>query len=120
MLLGYTIVFSGASLVVDGWRRIYRARRENLLATDGVYAKIRHPQYTGLFMIIFGEGIVHWPTVVSVAAFPIIVAAYTLLARREERQVLQKFGDEYLQYQRRVPMFIPRFASGANGERQEA
>jgi len=120
MLLGYAIVFSGASLVVDGWRRIYRARRENRLATEGVYAKIRHPQYTGLFMIIFGEGIVHWPTVVSVAAFPIIVGAYTLLARREERQVFEKFGDEYQEYQRRVPMFIPRFAKGAKGEKQEA
>ncbi len=110
MVLGYLIVFSGAGLVVEGWRAIYQARRENRLVTDGVYAKMRHPQYTGLFMIIFGEGIVHWPTVVSVAAFPIIVGAYALLARKEERQVLEKFGDEYRQYQRRVPMFIPRRA----------
>lgn len=110
MVLGYTIVFSGATLVAEGWRTIHRVRRENRLATDGVYAKMRHPQYTGLFMIVFGEGIVHWPTVVSVVAFPIIVIAYTLLARREERQVLEQFGDEYRTYQRRVPMFIPRRA----------
>lgn len=117
MLLGYTIVFAGASLVVEGWRTIHRARREDRLATEGVYAKIRHPQYTGLFLIIFGEGVVHWPTVISVAAFPVIVAAYVLLARKEERLVLERFGDRYLQYRRRVPMFIPRFASG---ETQEA
>lgn len=112
MVLGYTIVFAGATLVVEGWRTIYRVRQENRLATGGVYAKVRHPQYTGLFMIIFGEGIVHWPTVVSVAALPIIVGAYALLARKEERDVLQEFGHEYLDYQRRVPMFIPRFLSG--------
>ena len=46
--------------------------------------------------------------IVSVAALPIIVGAYTLLAREEERHMLQKFGDVYRQYQRRVPMFIPR------------
>ena len=80
--------------------------------TDGVYARVRHPQYTGLFLIVFGEGIVHWPTIVSVAAFPIIVFAYTMLARKEERQMLEKFGDDYREYQRRVPMFIPRFEGG--------
>lgn len=76
--------------------------------TEGVYSRMRHPQYTGLFIIVFGEGIVHWPTIVSVAAFPIIVLAYTLLARKEERQVVEKFGDEYREYRRHVPMFIPR------------
>lgn len=112
MVLGYAIVFSGATLVADGWRRIHRARREEKLTTDGVYARIRHPQYTGLFLIVFGEGVVHWPTIVSVAAFPIIVLSYTLLARKEERQMLAKFGDEYREYQRRVPMFIPRSMGG--------
>lgn len=117
MVLGYAVVFSGATLVAEGWRIIHRVRQEDRLATEGVYAKVRHPQYTGLFMIIFGEGIVHWPTIVSVAGFPIIVGAYALLARKEERQMLLKFGDEYREYQRRVPMFIPRFDSG---DKQEA
>jgi len=112
MVLGYAVVFGGATLVADGWRRIHRARREAKLMTDGVYARMRHPQYTGLFLIVFGEGVVHWPTIVSVAAFPIIVLSYTLLARREERQMLAKFGDEYREYQRRVPMFIPRSMGG--------
>ncbi len=112
MVLGYIIVFSGASLVAEGWRRVHRARREDRLVTDGVYARMRHPQYTGLFLIVFGEGVVHWPTIVSVLAFPIVVIAYTMLARKEEQHVLEKFGDEYRAYQRRVPMFIPRHESG--------
>ncbi len=108
MVIGYTIVFAGATLVADGWRRIHQARREEKLVAEGVYSRMRHPQYTGLFLIVFGEGIVHWPTIVSVAAFPIIVLAYTLLARKEEHQMVEKFGDKYRQYQRHVPMFIPR------------
>jgi protein-S-isoprenylcysteine O-methyltransferase Ste14 len=116
MVIGYTIVFAGATLVADGWRRIHQARKEDKLVTEGVYSRMRHPQYTGLFIIIFGEGIVHWPTIVSVAAFPIIVLAYTLLARKEERQMVEKFGDEYREYRRHVPMFIPR---RNNGQRQE-
>ena len=76
--------------------------------TDGNYAILRHPQYTGLFLIVFGEGVVHWPTIVSLIAFPVIVLAYTLLALKEERQMLEQFGDEYQAYRQQVPMFIPR------------
>jgi protein-S-isoprenylcysteine O-methyltransferase Ste14 len=112
MVVGYAIVFSGAVLVADGWRKIHQARGKQQLMTDGVYARVRHPQYTGLFLIVFGEGVVHWPTIVSVIAFPIIVIAYTLLAQKEERQMIKEFGDEYREYQQRVPMFIPRIESG--------
>lgn len=108
MIIGYGFVFAGASLVADGWQKIHKARGRGKLMTWGVYSKIRHPQYTGLFIILFGEGIVHWPTVVSVLAFPIIIAAYTSLAKKEEQQMLDQFGDEYRDYQKRVPMFIPR------------
>ena len=108
MVLGYAIVFYGAALIVDGWRAVHRARGEGRLQTSGVYARIRHPQYTGLFLILFGEGIVHWPTVASVLAFPVLVGAYALLARREEAAMLEQFGERYREYQRRVPMFIPR------------
>jgi methanethiol S-methyltransferase len=119
MVLGYTMVFSGATLVAEGWRKVHRARREGKLVTDGVYARIRHPQYTGLFVIVFGEGIVHWPTIFSLIAFPVIVVAYTVLARKEERRMLAEFGDEYRDYQRRVPMFIPRSWSGGREEARE-
>lgn len=112
MLIGYAFVFAGATLVAEGWRRIHRARREGRLVTDGVYARMRHPQYAGLFLIVFGEGIVHWPTIVSVVAVPVIVIAYTVLARKEERQMMQQFGQKYREYQRRVPMFIPRRRGG--------
>lgn len=108
MGLGYAIVFSGAALVADGWRRVHRARNEDRLVTDGPYARMRHPQYTGLFLILFGEGIVHWPTLLSVAAFPIVVIAYTLLARREEQDMIRTYGDAYQAYQQDVPMFWPR------------
>ena len=49
----------------------------------------------------------HWPTVFSVILFPLIVLIYTLLAYREERQMLKEFGEQYRLYQVRVPMFFP-------------
>jgi len=110
MLLGYALLFIGIGIFIQGWRQLYHARQKDQLITTGLYRFVRHPQYTGLFLGLFGEGIVHWPTLFSVAIFPIIVLAYFLLARSEERKVLEQFGDEYRAYQARVPMFIPRMA----------
>ncbi len=108
MLLGYALLFIGIGIFIQGWRELYRAHRDNRLATDGLYGLVRHPQYTGLFIGLFGEGVVHWPTLFSAGLFPVIVLVYVLLARSEEKKVLQQFGEEYRAYRRRVPMFIPR------------
>ncbi len=109
MLLGYAIAFIGIGLFIQGWRQVYRARKEDRLVTDGLYAYVRHPQYTGLFIALFGEGVVHWPTLFSIGLFPVIVLIYVWLAYREEQQVIARFGEAYRTYQRQVPMFIPRW-----------
>nr|WP_299246416.1 isoprenylcysteine carboxylmethyltransferase family protein [uncultured Halomonas sp.] len=109
MLLGYGLAFTGIGIFIQGWRQVYKARREDHLVTGGLYALVRHPQYTGLFVALFGEGVVHWPTLFSVGLFPVIVLTYVWLAHREEKQMLARFGDAYRAYQRRVPMFIPRW-----------
>ena len=108
MLLGYALLFIGIGLFIQGWRELYRAFKQGRLATTGLYSMVRHPQYTGLFIGLFGEGIVHWPTIFSVGLFPVIVLAYSMLARSEEKRMIGQFGDEYIAYQQQVPMFLPR------------
>lgn len=110
MILGYLLAFIGISLFFKGWRQVYKARNEKKLVTDGLYALVRHPQYTGLFIALFGEGVVHWPTFFSIGLLPVIIFIYYRLAKREERNVIAEFGQEYLDYQKQVPMFIPRRA----------
>lgn len=110
MIIGYGLLIVGIGLFIRGWREVYRVRQQHRLATDGLYALVRHPQYSGLLIGLFGEGVVHWPTVFSVTVFPLIVLAYVLLARREEQHMIAEFGDAYRAYRRRVPMFFPRFS----------
>lgn len=107
MIAGYILLFGGFGIFIQGWRQLYRAKQENRLATDGLYGLVRHPQYTGLFIGLFGEGVIHWPTIFSVGLFPVIVIAYVLLAKREEKKVIEEFGEEYLKYKRNVPAFLP-------------
>ncbi|MBI3014207.1 MAG: isoprenylcysteine carboxylmethyltransferase family protein [Candidatus Tectomicrobia bacterium] len=106
MMLGYGFLFFGLSLVIKGWWEVYHARREGRLATDRLYGVVRHPQYTGIFLAVFGQ-LIHWPTIPTLALFPIIVWAYVRLARKEEARMIERFGDEYLAYRHRVPMFFP-------------
>jgi len=106
MLVGYAIVFFGISLLIEGWREVYKATKENRLATEGLYGVVRHPQYTGIFLAVFGQ-LIHWPTIPTVVLFPILVWAYYRLAKREENQMVKVFGSQYEDYKKRVPMFLP-------------
>ena len=72
------------------------------------YGLVRHPQYTGIFLAVFGQ-LVHWPTIPTLVLAPIIVIAYVRLAKREEVRLTEQFGARYAEYRHRVPMFFPRW-----------
>lgn len=100
----------GFMLLAASWKVLYRAQRSRTVATTGPYARIRHPQYVGFVAIMFGF-LLQWPTLVTLAMFPILVIMYALLAKREERDSLAQFGDAYRRYMQSTPAFIPTLAS---------
>ncbi len=108
MLLGYILLFIGIGIFIQGWRELYRSHLDDRIAATGLYKLVRHPQYTGLFIGLFGEGVIHWPTLFSVGLFPVIIFTYFLLARNEEQRMVDRHGDAYRTYQQQVPMFLPR------------
>ena len=90
--------------------------RSGQLATTGPYAYVRHPQYVGFVLVMFGF-LLQWPTLLTLAMFPVLVWMYVRLARQEEREVMADLGDTYRRYAARVPAFIPRFAKAADAQR---
>ena len=106
-LLSTVFIGVGFLLLAAAWKVLYEAQRTHKLAVSGPYARMRHPQYTGFVLIMFGF-LLQWPTLVTLVMFPILVYMYVRLARREEREVAAEFGDEYVRYARRTPAFIPR------------
>ena len=77
------------------------------IVTTGIYASVRHPMYSSLFLIYFGLALV-WGIVwmlLPAAFFSIITVA---IALKEEELLLQRFGSEYEEYLRKVPYrFVP-------------
>lgn len=109
-----SMIFIGGGFLLLGaaWRVLYAAQREHRLATTGPYARLRHPQYAAFVLIMFGF-LIQWPTIPTLAMFPILVFVYVRLARREEREALAEFGDAYADYRAATPAFLPRLFGGA-------
>lgn len=106
-LLSFAFIVGGFWVISAAWRVLYDAQKRKALATTGPYAYVRHPQYLGFILVMFGF-LLQWPTLLTLAMFPVLVWMYVRLAHTEERDSLSTFGDAYRRYAARVPGFIPR------------
>ncbi len=107
-ILSFVFIFMGFTLLSNAWAVLYKAQRDHTLATTGPYAKMRHPQYVGFVLIMFGF-LIQWPTLLTLIMFPILVLMYMQLARGEEADARKEFGEEWGEYARTTPRFIPRW-----------
>jgi protein-S-isoprenylcysteine O-methyltransferase Ste14 len=105
-LASYVVMGAGFIVLARAWPVLWKAQRERRLATTGPYAAVRHPQYIGFLLIMVGF-LIQWPTLLTLAMFPILTFAYTRLARSEERDVHGEFGATYDAYAAITPGFIP-------------
>ncbi len=104
--LGGFVMLIGLIVMGKGWKQIHEAKGG--LVTDGIYARMRHPQYSGLFLITIGM-LIQWPTLITLIMWPVLMYAYYRLAMREEKVVEKQFGEAYRRYRESVPAFVPRF-----------
>jgi protein-S-isoprenylcysteine O-methyltransferase Ste14 len=79
------------------------------LVMNGPYAFVRHPMYLGLMLSALGGLLMYqtWTTL----AFTCFAPLMTVRARREEQALSAEFGEQWREYCRRVPAFIPRMGS---------
>lgn len=103
----FVFIGGGFWMLSKAWPVLYAAQREGRVAQEGIYARLRHPQYVAFALVLTGF-LLQWPTLVTVIAYPVLLWAYARLARSEERDSLAQFGEAYVRYMRAVPAFIPR------------
>jgi protein-S-isoprenylcysteine O-methyltransferase Ste14 len=79
------------------------------LVTTGPYAHVRNPMVTGVFVLLFGIGILlRSISLVSIFTPLFILFNVWELKAVEERELEKRLGKDYVEYKKRVPMFIPR------------
>jgi protein-S-isoprenylcysteine O-methyltransferase Ste14 len=97
--------FSAAQL--GGLPEILPGHREQRLATAGIRARVRHPVYLGhlceMLAWSLGTGLV---VCCGLTIFAVVTG--TVMIRLEEKELEQRFGEEYRDYQRKVPAVVPR------------
>jgi len=107
-ILSFVFIGGGFILISAGWTVLYAAQSKHKLAVTGAYAYVRHPQYIGFILVMFGF-LLQWPTILTLAMFPFLVWMYVRLALAEERETAQEFGAAYASYAIVTPRWIPRF-----------
>jgi protein-S-isoprenylcysteine O-methyltransferase Ste14 len=110
-ILSFVFIFAGFTLISKSWHVLYHAQRRRQLAKVGPYAHVRHPQYIGFAAIMFGF-LLQWPTLLTLAMFPVLMLMYVRLAIAEERDAEKAFGDAWREYAAATPRFIPGFGKG--------
>jgi protein-S-isoprenylcysteine O-methyltransferase Ste14 len=118
-ILSFVFIGGGFVLIARAWTVLYEAQRNGRLATGGPYDYIRHPQYAGFVLVMFGF-LLQWPTLLTLVMFPVLVAMYVRLSFVEEREARKEFGAVYDRYAAQVPPFLPhwsRLFGGAGGHR---
>jgi protein-S-isoprenylcysteine O-methyltransferase Ste14 len=117
-ILSNILIFGGFLILADAWHVLYAAQREHRLATTGPYVFVRHPQYSAFILIMVGF-LFQWPTLVTLAMFPILVWFYVRLGRREEAAAEADFGETWRIYARSVPGFFPRLGRRAEAKPEQ-
>jgi len=108
--IGGSLIIVGAVLIILAHKELPKEHGQpekiNNLATEGIYSKIRHPVYLGFMLINFGLSLffVNYLTLILSILF---VPIWYLVSKREEKFLIKKFGERYLEYMKKTPMLIP-------------
>lgn len=109
-ILGLGLTSLGYFLFI--WSVVVRGRyavswempADQRLVTWGPYRYVRHPSYLGYFLMFFGFVFI-WPNLFTL--FPLVaIPGYYKITFEEERLLVQRFGDEYVEYQKRAGRFL--------------
>lgn len=89
------------------WSVTLTVRKRHVLVTTGVYARVRHPMYTSFLLLGFAQ-LLLLPNWLAGLAGPVGAGMlYFLRVFREERMMIESFGEEYRAYMVRTKRIIP-------------
>ncbi len=106
LILAFRAAASGGRELAKKGRSKHIPRLEtDQLVTSGIYSCMRHPMLLGLTFLPLGWGLLLGsPTFITTVAPIEMIFIIIMVIVFEEREVVQKFGDKYKQYQKKVPM----------------
>jgi protein-S-isoprenylcysteine O-methyltransferase Ste14 len=111
-----TAVFAGAVLMLwrshadlgRNWSATLQILGQHSLVTTGIYRHIRHPMYTAHLLWAIAQGLLLSNWLAGWAFLVLSIPLYVVRIPKEEKMMLEHFGEEYREYQSRTGKLIPR------------
>ena len=103
-LLGLGLVLGGTLVRLAAMGTL---KKNEQLATTGVYSLCRHPLYLGSLFMASGFSILFWSVVAASIVAAYFTVFYTVAILREDRFLQQKFGAAFDEFRRTTPALLP-------------
>lgn len=108
---GALLFHLSARALGENWSLVARTRLGHQLVRNGPFAKMRHPIYLSMLLMLAALGIGLGHVWGLIAAIPVFLIGTIIRVREEERLLRQQFGEEYVLYASETPAFIPKLWS---------
>ena len=78
------------------------------LVVNGLYRYLRNPMYVGVFFLVLSRAVYFWSVPIVAYLLLVAICVNLFILFYEEPHLRKVFGEQYLDYCRRVPRWIPR------------
>lgn len=85
---------------------VYKSKTESKLIVTGIYSHTRNPLYLGATILFLGWFFVFLYTFLLIVTLLFLIL-FVLVAKWEEKELHERFGEEYEKYKESVPFFLP-------------
>ncbi|MFQ5832267.1 MAG: methyltransferase family protein [Candidatus Thorarchaeota archaeon] len=99
-------IFAAAAYFINASQKTLFESHETGVSTGGVYSRVRHPMYLGMVLVYLALATVTL-SLAALAVWLFIFVAYDVMASYEERLLKERFGGEYIEYQKEVRKWLP-------------
>lgn len=90
----------------NNWSISIQKKENHQLIQNGVYSIIRHPIYTGLLLLFTGDSLIVGDNRAIIAVLIVFVSLWFKL-KKEEKMLIETFGNQYTEYKTRTKALIP-------------
>ena len=105
-LTGMGIILKKYFITSNGFTDLFYEGGTPVLVTDGLHRFVRHPLYFGTFLFLWGLFLLI--PIWSLLVVNMVITVYTLIGiHLEEKKLISIFGEQYLEYRKKVPMIWP-------------
>ncbi len=107
ILLSICINFVSRRDLARYWTLFSTTEKEQKLVKTGIYAKVRHPIYLSGLILSLGFTLIAG-NLYGLLFFILSLVAFVTRIKKEERELITKFGEEYKEYAKETSLLVPK------------